>query len=514
MPLNSSGQISLGGPIVGESINLELGQTSTTLVSLDDPNVRSLAGVPSGTISMPTNFYGKSSFQGWILTYTYNVDPTTTSRSQFLSYDYTNNIAHFMGTNFTGNNNRGYWSSYNVLSNTYNWQRGIQSTSALFNTGEVSAISNIGPGQPYLIQNNGVYWMELNIQNSGSTVRSVVDVVSSNNLSTGNIISNASGRTVITWTGMWTRNLVGPPSGSRPYFTNSSTSFYAQNVFPSNNDATTFLRQTAYVSPGSTTNYRYGYGEYTRENSTGNFYIYGQSRQSASSTRRPTIMKANSVAMPLITRVITGSTQQLSSSGNFNNARNQLVVAYGNGFALMDTNLNFVGTTACNVSNTSIVNYGIYLDDDGSIYLLHSNNTNFPNLLFLTKFSSSFSVIWQRSFSISTANTFSMHISNVDNEAIYIQFNVVMQTTAGGPISYPWLWRLPKDGGKTGTYTIGGASVTYAVATGPVFSIVGLPTMETGPAMTNLGTNNEGTSTINTFFYTAAAGTNIFRPTF
>jgi hypothetical protein len=60
MTLNASGPISLGGTTTGASINLELSQAATATVSLNDANVRSLAGVASGAIIMPTNFYGKS----------------------------------------------------------------------------------------------------------------------------------------------------------------------------------------------------------------------------------------------------------------------------------------------------------------------------------------------------------------------------------------------------------------------------------------------------------------------
>ena len=60
MTLNSSGPISLGGSTSGQSINLELGQGASTQVSLNDANVRTLAGVASGQISMPANFWGKS----------------------------------------------------------------------------------------------------------------------------------------------------------------------------------------------------------------------------------------------------------------------------------------------------------------------------------------------------------------------------------------------------------------------------------------------------------------------
>ena len=63
MPLNPSGAISLGGPVTGQSIAVELGLSPTASISLNQTNVRTLAGVPSGTIIMPTNFYGKSSWQ-------------------------------------------------------------------------------------------------------------------------------------------------------------------------------------------------------------------------------------------------------------------------------------------------------------------------------------------------------------------------------------------------------------------------------------------------------------------
>jgi hypothetical protein len=61
MALNTSGKISLAGTVSGESIQKELGGNGTTQISLNDPAVRSLAGKPTGAVSMPSNFYGKSS---------------------------------------------------------------------------------------------------------------------------------------------------------------------------------------------------------------------------------------------------------------------------------------------------------------------------------------------------------------------------------------------------------------------------------------------------------------------
>lgn len=60
MALNGSGPISLAGATAGQSIALELGLSATGSISLNTASVRTLAGVPSGAIIMPTNFYGKS----------------------------------------------------------------------------------------------------------------------------------------------------------------------------------------------------------------------------------------------------------------------------------------------------------------------------------------------------------------------------------------------------------------------------------------------------------------------
>jgi hypothetical protein len=60
MALNGSGPISLAGATAGQSIAVELGLSATGTISLNTASVRTLAGVPSGAIIMPTNFYGKS----------------------------------------------------------------------------------------------------------------------------------------------------------------------------------------------------------------------------------------------------------------------------------------------------------------------------------------------------------------------------------------------------------------------------------------------------------------------
>lgn len=66
MPLNNSGPLSFGGTTVGQSINLELGLSATATASINSTAFRTLAGVPSGQISV-SNFYGKSNAIGWVI---------------------------------------------------------------------------------------------------------------------------------------------------------------------------------------------------------------------------------------------------------------------------------------------------------------------------------------------------------------------------------------------------------------------------------------------------------------
>jgi len=66
--LNASGPISLGGTGTNASINLELGLSATAQISLNDAAVRTLAGVASGAIIVPTDFYGKSTNTSYALT--------------------------------------------------------------------------------------------------------------------------------------------------------------------------------------------------------------------------------------------------------------------------------------------------------------------------------------------------------------------------------------------------------------------------------------------------------------
>lgn len=99
MALNPSGPLSLGGSTVGQSINLELGNSATALASINSTQFRTLAGVPSGTISI-SNFYGKSNTvgryvlfagAGYAATYGYNTIQVDSSSNTYVGfYQYPN----------------------------------------------------------------------------------------------------------------------------------------------------------------------------------------------------------------------------------------------------------------------------------------------------------------------------------------------------------------------------------------------------------------------------------------
>lgn len=61
MTLNSSGTIGLAGTTVGQSAEIELGGNGTSYITMDDANVRTLAGVgAAGSMWWMSSLYGKS----------------------------------------------------------------------------------------------------------------------------------------------------------------------------------------------------------------------------------------------------------------------------------------------------------------------------------------------------------------------------------------------------------------------------------------------------------------------
>jgi hypothetical protein len=133
MPLNPTGPISLGGNTLGESVALQLGLAPTGPISLNDAVVRALAEVPTGTIIMPDNFWGKPS--AFIFTPTVTV-PTT----DFNLY----NAAVAAG-----------WDQSSVLNATITIDGGATLRSSSTSTAALDASGPFPPGSVLALINNG-----------------------------------------------------------------------------------------------------------------------------------------------------------------------------------------------------------------------------------------------------------------------------------------------------------------------------------------------------------------------
>lgn len=185
MTLNASGPISLGGAIVGQSVNLELGNAATATASINSTPFRTLAGVPSGTIAL-SNFYGKSNASYYItylgtlsgsagdpqLRYGFAVSPstgrvvvtTTTSSSSPKGYAVLNETGALQGgwqTNWYISNvggtrmpNQSYSTSDRIYYSTY-----INTGINYFTTANPSSFAWSSLPCTGLVSGNGAYWL-------------------------------------------------------------------------------------------------------------------------------------------------------------------------------------------------------------------------------------------------------------------------------------------------------------------------------------------------------------------
>ena len=100
------------GPISFDDINVELGKPVGTTMSLNDADVRELAGVPTGPVTLPDDFWGKS--------HDTLVTVTEGSANQPLRYGYINELAVHQGSVSPG-------SVFNaVIVNIYLYSTGFQ----------------------------------------------------------------------------------------------------------------------------------------------------------------------------------------------------------------------------------------------------------------------------------------------------------------------------------------------------------------------------------------------------
>lgn len=116
---------------------------------------------------------------------------------------------------------------------------------------------------------------------------------------------------------------------------------------------------------------------------------------------------------------------------------------------------------------------GVAVDSAGDVYVLcQQYAVSGANALALLKFNSSGALQWQRDIIVGTENQQKAVSVTVDASAVYISGGAGINNNNLAVFA-----KLPKDGTKTGTYSVGGISITYAASS---YSIVGGISWTTG----------------------------------
>jgi hypothetical protein len=181
MALNASGPISLAGATAGESIALELGQSTTGQISLNDTAVRNLAGVPSGAITMPTNFWGKSNENYWMGTLS-----GTSTNGWSSGVDSSGNF--YLGGYVNTYWNRGLSAKYDITG-TIQYQNSIGLDGIIGYSPNIYADSS---GNTYLVGNNQ-YGGQVTKVNSSGTIQWSKYVSNGKNVQFGGVTTDSSG---------------------------------------------------------------------------------------------------------------------------------------------------------------------------------------------------------------------------------------------------------------------------------------------------------------------------------
>jgi hypothetical protein len=239
MTLNSSGPISLGGTTTGQSIAVENGGTGTTQISLNDTAVRNLAGVSSGAIVMPTNFYGKSNFtfSGWNAYVTPFIFPAYSLNKVFTA---SNGYSYMLGSPYiTRSTDGNTWGSRYTFTGT---------TGSLYGMAE-------GPGGKLMVvgYNNSTVNPIFSVSTDNGATWSALTIIASTYLGLTTLACNGSGVWVTqgrdsgliprlyrstdgtNWTGPYNYGTYTGQSGPSMIFVKSDNTFVA--VIPDTNYA-------------------------------------------------------------------------------------------------------------------------------------------------------------------------------------------------------------------------------------------------------------------------------------
>ena len=439
MALNSSGPISLGGTTTGQSIALENGGSGTSTISLNDAAVRSLAGVASGAIAMPTDFWGKSNA-------TYLLARFSNTEANWLTQDTSGNV--FIGGNLNNSARMGVvrLTSAGVMT----WGVGI--------TAGTSTPQNISLANPA----------------SGTTIACTY---ASNNFffgkATGNFISayqSLSGfsSTPTYFSGFTLRSVVGAPNGYLYGTGNALYSFCCSDwvrwgVARYNTSGVCdllYYSDTVGQVPGQCTYVDASNNVYTGGTElTGSSSYYGSWAKMNSSFGITVTGKQPSCDNAL--NIKTDSAGNIYVMFQRSGSTSVVLIKYNSSGTLQWQR----GIGATSGSTGNFQGSGLAVDTSDNIYVSGISDSSAGSYLLgasVVKFNSSGTVQWQRRFYNTSYQNAYMGLTGqtlLINAGVYV---ITMRPTTGSGV----VWYMPLDGTKTGSYPVTSAGTwTYSVDT-------------------------------------------------
>jgi hypothetical protein len=426
MTLNSTGPISLGGTTTGQSIEIELGGNGTTQISLNDTNVRGLAGLASGQIDFNT-FYGKSN-----VSYFYIL----ISPGQAI-----NMCGHVTNTS---NGNTTLITSYPVGSNYNHYVYQISLSGTLINSGAVYSSLNdymmapIGQGQGpsfSLDSSCNIYGNNLGRDAETGKITSAIGFgyqkkyggginVGNGLLGTGNNGTNYYA--AFSW---YTGCCCGCHFLGVQSFAMSSGNPVSGIVNKNNSqDPTSSTYYGGYMYIGSATS-----NSVAKMNSSSVFAIW-----TAPNNDYTNALSANSTYLGVIWR-----SSSYFSLYNIAAASSSVLPTHIFSYTISDPNVGTWDWSTCAVT----------IDSSNNVYYWLRSLSNPPSGFLLAKFNSSGTLQWQRFFQTfyytggSYQNNSALY-PTISVNGSYVNISFLLQN--GG---YTTFLQYPTDGSKTGTYT-------------------------------------------------------------
>lgn len=437
MALNSSGPISLGGTTAGVSIEVELGGSGTTQISLNDANVRALAGVASGAIAMPTNFWGKSSA-------TYFVMAVVPSSGGGATCGHQVNASSKNITLITQNSVQGWNTLYRVsASGSLTSQTKITA-----NSGTLVAVVTPAQQPTFVMDSSDNIYVDTGPSSIGAGFATI---------SSSNTVNYCAAITSGNYNGVATQGTV---------------AFYNSSAYSS---ATTSAGACCCSSYG-------GFYSFNYSGTTPTFYQWASTSTGIIQTDNSGNIYKISDSGSLIK--YTNSSSLLwywtnsggTSYGGVINSSGSLLAVWGPSFKICLYNIASVTTS---VSPTSLAVYNVSAGSDGALDLSadsvafdSSDNSYFAIFtnaatkygFVVTKLNSSGTVQWARKFTCSyngSNNFFQNLYITATGSYVDISFS---QLISGSNYMTGFI-RYPSDGSKTGTYTAGSLSIVVANST-------------------------------------------------